>query len=175
MNHPEDNRHDTDDTVFDPISLLDHEKTKKLLFREEPKIARLSQQNVRMIDTTAVLFLKDLVSITSSRTTEQSDCITLRDLRSAISSNESLHFLKTSVDCLKESNRMETPYLPTKKAKRHSLIEPNNKKIKKVKSVLGNHRNDEETVGFAIAVSEHKNASTVNPTLEIVPDDDDYD
>lgn len=179
MNH-KDSKHDIKDKntadavdiVFDPISLFDHDKTKKVLFREEPKIARLSQQNVRLIDTTAVLFLQNLLSVASSTAGETSNCITLRDLRSAVSSNESLHFLKATMDSIKESNRI---YIPTKKAKRRSTIEPHSKRIKDAKSVLGENRDDEEAVGVALAVSDHKNESAVYPTRGIVPDEDDYD
>lgn len=184
MNHHEDNKYEikdkkiapTVDNGWDPTSLFDHDNTKKVLFREEPKIARLSQQNVRLIDTTAVLFLQNLLSVTSSAASGQSECIiTLRDLRSAISSIESLHFLKASVDSINESNQIETPYISAIKAKRHSTKGPNNKRVKKAKSVLGNHRDDEEGVKVALAVSGRSNASAVDPTREIVPDEDDYD
>lgn len=168
------------DQTFDPTSLFEHDKTKKLIAREEPKIAKLPQQHVRLIDTTAALFLQNLVSAVASSVEEEKECITLKDLRSTISSNESLHFLKPALADLHESKRAEPPYVQAKKktAKPKSTAEPNQEKIKKAKSFLGKHnRDDEETVGVALHVSDEKiiAESNAGPTSEIVPDEDDYD
>eukprot|EP00980_Cylindrotheca_fusiformis_P021367 scaffold8240_cov133-Cylindrotheca_fusiformis.AAC.12 len=160
--------------VYDPTSIFDPDKTKKLLHREERKMAKISQQHVRLIDTTAAIYLRNLISASASEMAPKEDCITLNHLRTAISTDPQLDFLKNPIDAIQDKDgRHAKAYIPENNKKPSGATKANEENAKKLRSVIPECHGDNETVKAAVgaAVSGGSHASTEH----IIPDNDDYD
>jgi hypothetical protein len=165
-----------DQSKYDPTSIFDPDKTKKLLHREEPKMAKIPKQHVRLIDTTSAIFLRNLIAASASTRESPEECVTLNQIRTAISSNPSLQFLEGAANDIQEKDATHAKeHIPGKKGKRPATSKPSDEKLKKARSVIPKSHADNETVGAAVAAAASGSTESLLPVGQIVPDEDDYD
>lgn len=166
-----------DPQCTDPTAIFEPDKTKRLLLREEPKMAKIPQHHVRLIDTTAALFLQNLIASSASKREQNEECVTLNHIRTSISSNPQLKFLKDTLDDIHDKDTKHAKeYIPAKRRNVSSISEAKGKKINvKVGSVIPRSHADNETVGAAVAAAAAGKSKELVPMTELVPDADDYD
>lgn len=155
-------------------SLFDPDKTKRLLRRVEPKIAKISQPWLRLIDTTSAIFLQDVVTEASGSHTNE--ILTLDDIQTTISSNPSFQFLhEATKDINYKDQRGVKEYVPAAKKKAASAnFKANSKSSTRH---LKTNNADDGTMGSTIAAAAAAlDSQPVVASMDvIVPDDDDYD
>ena len=154
-------------------SLFDPDKTKKLLRRVEPKIAKISQPWLRLIDTTSAIFLQDVVTEASCSHTNQ--LLTLDDIQTTISSNPSFQFLhEATKDINYKDQRGGKEYVPAAKKRAASAnFKANSKSTRHLKTNNADDGTMESTIAAAAAALDSQ--PVVASMDVIVPDDDDYD
>lgn len=159
------------------ISAFEPEKTRKLLKRVEPRIAKISQPWLKLIDTTSSIFLKRIIDETNSsedrnsspsNNNESSNIVTLDDVRTTVSSNGSFQFLENATRDVKDKDqRVVKEYTPSVKKRKTDA---------KSAKLLKENNADDGTMGTTIVAAAAAAASSERSALDsITPDDDDYD
>ena len=157
------------------ISAFEPEKTRKLLNREESRLAKIRQPAwLTLIDTTSGIFLKRLIDETKSSTdrnsslsnkNEGSNIVTLDDVRTTVSSNGSFQFLENATRDIKDKDqRVVKEYVPSVKRRKNNA--------KSAKLLKENNADDGTMIAAATAAAATSERSALD---SITPDDDDYD
>jgi hypothetical protein len=164
-----------------PATIFDPEKTKKLLYRQEQKLAKFHRNDALLIDSTSAIFLQNLIESSSSTKEDGNKYVTLEKIQNTISSNPSFQFLEDATMGIKNDST-QSEYA-AKKSKRssstaHTKLVDRNWKI--VKSECQKHANAEDETVEAVIPGVVARSDAVAPMFtnridKVVPDEDDYD
>jgi hypothetical protein len=163
----------------DVTSVFDPTKIKTLLYREEPKMARIPVPSLKLIGATSALFLKNLIEEATAKMDDNNkDYVTLERLRNVVSTKPSFQFLQETMDDVKDTDSTHNlkEYVPTISRKR--TASSSREKLKKVAKSMEPSANTNKKWNED-APLEEAITNVVNTTElvsgQLVADEDDYD
>ena len=170
-----------DNKTVDLTRLFEPDKIRRLLYHEEPKMARIQKPSLQLIGTASALFLQKLVS---AATDNEQQLVSLDGIRDGISSNPAFRFLESTLDDVKDTDKNNPKeYVSTNSNRKRAVAgqrkKLNSKKIKAdviVRTETG--QNESLAIGGGTSLEEAiANARNTVPVAsdEIVVDEDDYD
>ena len=177
------NIHSRQSEEFDLTSTFATAKLKKLLYNEEPKMAKISVSSLELIGTSSAFFLKDLIQSSLKSNDKEDGFVTLDHVRTTVDSNPSLELLKEPLEGVQNYDTTETykEYEPANRKRKasHSVSGGGLLKKGEVKQLIEQAQEKEMEGGDNEVLHEAiRNAAKKSTTVfsdDIVADESDYD